>query len=267
MRQLKWMLAIELLFLLLWKQDLKSEIEQLTVHVVSVLPHDPNAFTQGLAIHQNHLYESTGLYGKSSLREIDLANGRILRQVWLPSQYFAEGLAIAKDCLIQLTWKEQRAFVYDLKSLKFLTIIPYEGEGWGLCESGNQLLMSDGSSTIFIRDKFTLRLLKSFQVIHKNKPVDYINDLECVDNTIYANVWKKDIILKVDKETGRVVGIIDASKLLSALERKLLGPEDVLNGISYHDERQTFFITGKRWPKIFEVQFISDIDKKSYSWN
>lgn len=219
-----------------------------------MLPHDPKAFTQGLAIHNNFLYESTGLYGHSSLRKIDIQTGKIINKISLPNQYFAEGIAIIGNNLIQITWKEQVAFVYDL-NMNLLNAIPYKGDGWGLCQNGIYVLMSNGSSTL------TLRQPDDFSVagVLNTHSEGYLNDLECVGEFIYANVWKKDIILKIDKFTGRIVGKIDASNLLHPHQREKIGSEGVLNGIAYHPQRQTFFLTGKYWPAIFEVKFVKSL--------
>lgn len=250
--------AVFLLLLFVGQQGNADDVQHLVARVVAVLPHDPNAFTQGLAIHQGKLYESTGLYGQSSLKEIDLQNGQVIRQIRLPSQYFAEGLAIHGNQIILLTWREQKALVYNLDQFKFVSSFPYQGEGWGLCRFKNSLLMSNGSPTLFVRNPETFALVKHIQVSRQRQHMSRLNDLECVDDVLYANVWRKEIILKVDMKSGQVLGIIDASHLLSDDDRNKLKPEDVLNGIAYHPERGTFFLTGKRWPKLFEVQFVAE---------
>lgn len=246
---------LQLLFFFVCQAD---EVQRLRVRVVAVLPHDSHAFTQGLAIHDGKLYESTGLYGQSTLKEIDLKTGQVLRQYVLPDHYFAEGIAIHNNQIVQLTWREQKALVYDIKQLQPVKTIPYSGEGWGLCRFNDSLVMSNGSPTLYVRNPDSFNLVKRLQVNHRNQFISRINDLECVDGILYANVWQKDKILKIDTKNGRVLGIIDASSLLSKREQDALRPEDVLNGIAYHPDRHTFLLTGKRWPKLFEVQFIPE---------
>ncbi|MBA3722961.1 MAG: glutaminyl-peptide cyclotransferase [Parachlamydiaceae bacterium] len=221
-----------------------------------MLPHDTEAFTQGLAISEGVLYESTGLYGSSSLRKIDLKTGKIIEQVNLPPQYFAEGIAIIDNNLMQVTWREQTAFIYDKSNLKLIRAIPYRGEGWGLCSCGNQLLMTNGSYEIVNLQSNNMQVVSKLNALSNNKKIFNLNDIESVGDSIYANIWNTDIIVRLDKKNGCLTGIIDASGLLTREEKNKATQEGVLNGIAYNPIKQTFIITGKRWPWLFEVIFV-----------
>jgi glutamine cyclotransferase len=227
--------------------------ERLKVKVLSTRPHDPEAFTQGLVLQGGTLYESTGLYGKSSLREVDPKTGAVKRKVAVPAEYFAEGLALVDDRLLQITWKEEKALVYNRADFKPAGEFRYDGEGWGLCSDGARLVMSDGSDRLTFRDPKTFAVLSILNVTLAGKPAYQLNELECVDGAIYANVWQTDDILRIDPKDGRVTAVVDASGLLTPEER---GKTDVLNGIAWNPEAKTFLITGKLWPKMFEVQFV-----------
>lgn len=235
-----------------------APVQQLSVEVLAVYPHDPAAFTQGLLYYDGFLYESTGQRGASTLRQIDPTTGEVLKQVNLEEQYFGEGLAKVGDRLIQLTWVEQVAFVYNFETFERLGSFAYEGEGWGLCYDDRYLFMSDGSPYLSIRDAETFDLIFKGRVTVGGASLQngLLNELECVGDYIYGNAWKTDVILKIDKMNGQVVGIIDASTLLTPEERETLADSAVLNGIAYNPETETFFITGKYWPKLFEVRFI-----------
>lgn len=231
-------------------------VERLEPVVVAKFSHDPQAFTQGLAIEDDELYESTGLYGQSSLRHLDILSGEILKKHFLPSDCFAEGLAAFSHQLLQITWREQRTFTYERESFFSMKVLFYHGEGWGLCREGNTIWMSNGTCMLTQRDPESFEILKSLRVHWNGRPVSYLNDLECDGNHLYANVWQKDWIIRIDKMNGDVTGIIDASRLLSPEERACLGRDDVLNGLAFRAKKGTFFLTGKRWPWIFEVRFI-----------
>lgn len=226
------------------------------VEVLSEHPHDAAAYTQGLLLYEDLFYESVGRTGQSMLREVDPESGEVLRKVDVPEDYFAEGLALAGDRLVQLTWKAGEAFVYDLESFEKLETFTYEGEGWGLCYDGEYIFKSDGSSIISLHDPETFEKLYQGAVTFQGQPLDQLNELECVGDYIYANVWKQEFILQIDKTNGYVVGIIDASGLLTEDERASLESAAVLNGIAYDPETGNFWITGKLWPKMFEVQFV-----------
>lgn len=233
-----------------------EEVPAFLPRVIAAIPHDPEAFTQGFLIHEGRLFESTGRYGESTLREVDLATGEVLRSVAVPEEYFAEGLALVDDRLIQLTWKEGEALVYDLETFEQVDTFTYEGEGWGLCYDGESLWMSDGSPTLFQRDPATFELLGEVEVTYQGQPVAQLNELECVDGIIYANIWQTDFIVQIDPTNGAVVGVISALNLLRPQERAALAPGAVLNGIAYNPETETFFITGKLWASMFEVEFV-----------
>jgi glutaminyl-peptide cyclotransferase len=230
--------------------------ERLKVKVLATRHHDPAAFTQGLLVHGGSLYESTGLYGSSSLREVDPVSGAVKRKVEVPSEFFAEGLALVDDRLIQLTWKEQKARVYTLAGFAPAGELHYDGEGWGLCWDGKRLVMTDGSDKLTFRDPKTFAFLGEVTVTRADRMGERVlelNELECVDGVVYANVWQSDEILRIDPANGRVTAVIDASGLLTQEERQRT---DVLNGIAWDPQRRVFLITGKLWPKLFEVTFV-----------
>jgi len=231
------------------------ELQRLRVEVLREIPHDPAAFTQGLVFHQGSLYESTGQHGTSSLRRLSPETGAVEKRHDLPEHLFGEGLALVGDRLIQLTWKAGVARVYDLASFDLLTTVRYPGEGWGLCHHQGELIMSDGSSWIVHRDPITLRELDRHQVLLENAPVSQINELECAEGWVYANVWHRDQILRIDPGSGEVLATIDATELRTRLGSRGSEAQD-LNGIAFRPDSATFFLTGKNWPSIFEVIFV-----------
>jgi glutaminyl-peptide cyclotransferase len=250
-------IPIYIMFIWCWLCPVNlAAIERLVPLIVAKLPHDSHAFTQGLAIESDQLYESTGLYGQSSLRQLDISTGQILKMQHLSSEIFAEGLAAFPHLLFQISWKEQKAFVYQRPSLDLLQIHSYSGEGWGLCRDENSIWMSNGTSTLMQRDLKNFAVLRTLDVQCEGCPVTNLNDLECEGNDLYANVWQKEWLVRINKNTGEVTGIIDASHLLLADEKVHLGSEAVLNGIAYRPKTGTFFLTGKGWPWIFEVQLV-----------
>jgi glutaminyl-peptide cyclotransferase len=230
-----------------------SPAAHLAVKVLSVRPHDATSYTQGLVLDGGVLYESGGQYGSSSLRREDPKTGKIERRVEVPEAYFAEGLAKVGERLVQLTWREGKAFVYRASDLAKTGELAYVGEGWGLCYDGKRLVMSDGSAQLTFRDPQTLEPQGHVQVLVDGRPAERLNELECVGGSVYANVWQSDDILRIDPATGRVLEVIDAAGLLSPEDRE--GAE-VLNGIAYDAVKKTFLITGKHWPKMFEVEFV-----------
>ncbi len=230
-----------------------AAVEKLRVQVVASYPHDRAAFTQGLVLHDGVLYESTGLVGQSSLRQVEVTSGRVIRKVDVAAPVFAEGLALVGDRLIQLSWQNGRALVYDRRTFTKQAEFTYRGEGWGLCYDGREIIMSDGSATLTVRRPTDFGVVRSIRVVSGGQPLDQLNELECVDGFVYANVWMRDLIVKIDPATGRVVSEIAAPNLLSPLERRGV---DVLNGIAYDATDKTFLITGKLWPKVFRVKFI-----------
>lgn len=230
-----------------------SPVEKLELRVIRAYPHAVDAFTQGLLWNEGVMYESTGRYGSSSLRKVRLEDGKILAQRRLEPGVFGEGLALVDQRLIQLTWREELAIVSDLATLQETKRLRYRGEGWGLCFDGHALVMSDGSSILEFRDPDTLELIREVSVLRNGHPVPRLNELECVGSDVYANVWQRDEILRIDGKTGTVTGSIDASKLLS---RREAASADVLNGIAYKPDTQTFLLTGKLWPHVFEVEIV-----------
>jgi glutamine cyclotransferase len=230
-------------------------VETLVPEVINRYPHDESAFTQGLLLHEGDFFESTGLTGRSSLREV-LLTGEVQRRRDLDDELFGEGLARVGDQLIQLTWLHGRAFVYDLETFEELKVFSYETEGWGLCYDGEHLYMTDGSSTLFRRNSSTFELLEEIEVTLSGEPLRRLNELECVGGHVYANVFTTDTIVKIDKKTGKVVAEIDASNLLSAEESRNLDTNAVLNGIAFDPQKEVFYLTGKLWPALFEVRFV-----------
>lgn len=231
----------------------QPEAQKLGVTVVDQYPHDYLAFTQGLLLHGGYLYESTGLVGMSSLRQVDLETGDVLRLRPVPPPHFAEGLELVGDELLQLTWQTGVLFRYDLNTFELNSQQNYAGEGWGLCYDGDALWMTDGSATLYKRDPVTFDQLSSVQVLLNGNPLPRLNELECVNGKVYANVWLSDEIVRIDPATGRIEALIDASSL-----RQLVGITDrdaVLNGIAYDAERDLFLVTGKLWPTLFAVRF------------
>ncbi|HEV7516048.1 MAG TPA: glutaminyl-peptide cyclotransferase [Thermoanaerobaculia bacterium] len=237
-------------------------VERLALKVLAVHPHDPACYTQGLVWHGGELYESCGQYGQSSLRRTDPATGAVRQRAAVPAQYFAEGLALVGEKLLQLTWREGVALVYDRKSFGRTGQLSYQGEGWGLCYDGKRLVMSDGSDRLTLRDPATFAVIGDtagvgsggeIKVTREGVPVERLNELECVGDSIYANVWMTDEILRIDAATGRVTGAIAAAGLLTLPERE---KAEVLNGIAWNPETRRFWITGKNWPKMFEVEIV-----------
>ena len=230
----------------------------LSVEVINVYEHDSDAFTQGLLIHEGEFYESAGRYGQSTLRRVEIETGEVLQSIELDEEYFAEGLELVGDQLIQLTWQEETAFVYDLETFEQTATFTYETEGWGICSNDEYLYVSDGSSFIHVRDIETFELIFSGLVTIQGQRIQpgLLNELECVGDVIYANLWQTDFIAVIDIQDGHVMHFIDAAELLSEEERTSLQPGATLNGIAYNPESDTFFITGKLWPKMFEVRFI-----------
>ena len=234
-------------------------LEKLQLEIIAVYPHDPTAYTEGLVYDNGLLYESTGSYPASTLstlREVKLKTGEVLRTFLLQPEFYAEGLALINGQLVQLTWQQSTAFLYDRSTFESKSTFSYDGEGWGLCFDGTYFFMSDGTPTITVRDPGTFAPISTIEVQLQGEPVLEINELECVGEELYANVWHTENILRTDKNTGRVNGVIDASGLLMPDEATQAGPEGWLNGIAYNADKDTFYITGKLWPKLFEVRFV-----------
>ena len=223
--------------------------------IVHVYPHDPDAFTQGLLFVDGHLYESTGQNGKSSIRMVDLSTGKVLQNYDLPAEYFGEGLTNWGSDLVQLTWKAETGFVYDRFSFTRKRTFHYEGEGWGLTHDHKYLIMSDGTQALRFLDPNSLREVRRISVKdERGHPVSEINELEYVRGEIYANVWHMDQIARISPRTGKVLGWIDLTGLMDKRERT--DPDAVLNGIAYDETGDRLFVTGKLWPKLFEIKVV-----------
>ena len=237
---------------------MQSAVEQESVPVAlrpKVLEqrgHDPEAFTQGLEFDDGRLYESRGRNGMSGISEIEPRDGSVLRWAPLADEYFGEGLTVVGDSLIQLTWLAGKAFVYDIDTFEVTTVFDYEGQGWGLCFDGVALVMSDGSSSLTMRDPETFMIVGTVIVQLNGSDVALLNELECVAGKIYANIWQTDTIVEIDPATGDVMAVIDAAGLLDGTDTAGV---DVLNGIAYDETSETFLLTGKLWPAMFEVVF------------
>ena len=219
--------------------------------IVRSYPHDPQAFTQGLVYHDGFLYEGTGLNGRSSIRKVRLETGEVLQVQPLESRYFGEGIAIVGTRLIQLTWQTQVGFVYDLATFKREEAFNYKGEGWGLTYDGTRLIMSDGTEWLRFLDPATQKEIGRVAVKEAGRTVTQINELEMVKGELYANVWGSERIARISPKTGELLGWIDLKGLLSPRESSGV---DVLNGIAYEAKGDRLFVTGKLWPRVFEIK-------------
>ncbi|MGA2113495.1 MAG: glutaminyl-peptide cyclotransferase [Bryobacteraceae bacterium] len=232
-----------------------GSIPEYGYQVVHVYPHDPLAFTEGLFYLNGYLYESTGMEGQSSARKVRLETGEVLQKHEVPEQYFGEGIIAWKDKLVQLTWRTEVGFVYDLNTFETRSQFHYPGEGWSMTEDGKRIIMDDGTPQLRFWDPDTLREIGRLTVTANGEPVANLNELEWVKGEIYANIWMTDRIARIDAKTGKVVGWIDCTGLLSPSDR-VEGQTDVLNGIAYDAEHDRLFVTGKRWPKLFEIRLV-----------
>jgi glutaminyl-peptide cyclotransferase len=223
--------------------------------VVHVYPHDTGAYTEGLFYKDGYLYESTGEAGSSTVRKVELESGETVQRHNLPARYFGEGIIDWKGRLVQLTWQSQTGFVYDLASFTLQHTFGYTGEGWALTRDDKHLYMSDGTPVLRVLDPETLQVVRRIRVTADGAPVTYLNELEWVDGEIYANVWLTDRIARIDPTSGHVVGWIDLTGLLDV--SRLPNPvDDVLNGIAWDAKHKRLFVTGKRWPKLFEIKLV-----------
>lgn len=225
-----------------------------TYRVINAYPHDHGAFTQGLVYEDGFLYEGTGLYGRSSLRKVVLETGEVTRIQPLESRYFGEGITIFGNRVIQLTWVARTGFVYNRETFERVRSFTYSSEGWGITHDGRRLIVSDGTPTLYFRDPDTFEEVGRVEVRDNMGPVTRLNELEYVDGEVYANVWESDLIARIAPESGRVVGWIDLTGLMPGRER--LGADAALNGIAYDGDRRRLFVTGKRWPKLFEIEVV-----------
>ena len=234
-------------------QSATGNLPTFTYRIVNVYPHDPNAFTQGLQYVDGVLYEGTGLNGRSSIRKVALDTGKVLQQRAVPAEHFGEGIAVWKNDLIELTWQTHVAFVYDLKTFEPKKRFSYPGEGWGLTQDGTNLIMSDGTDQLRVLDPLTFAEKRRIAVTAAGQPLRNLNELEVVKNEIFANVWQTDFVARIAPDTGRVAGYIDLRGLLTPGER---ANTDVLNGIAYDAAHDRLFVTGKLWPKLFEIRIV-----------
>ena len=242
------------LFLTLTPASGEGDSEAAELHVISSHSHDGEAFTQGLEMHDGSLYESTGLYGHSSLREVDPASGEVLRQTQLEENLFGEGITVVGDTIVMLTWREEVALVFDIETFEVVGNHTYSGEGWGLCNDGTSLVMSNGTSELAFRDPEDFTVQSTLLVTLDGQRADLLNELECVGGMIYANVWRSDLILVINSTSGAVEFTVDASQLAASES----GPsKGVLNGIAYFAESDAFLVTGKNWTSMHLVSFES----------
>ncbi len=241
------------------RQLAPGEVEQLVVQVLETLPHDSTAFTQGLELHDGAFLESTGSRGPggievpSTLRRVDPATGNVEQQITLDQQYFGEGLTKVGNELIQLTWQQNTAFYWDAETFELNKRVSYNGEGWGLCYDGSRLVMTDGTPVLIFRDPVTFEETARVPVTLNDQEVFNLNEIECVDGFVWANIWQTDLIVRIDPSTGTVNGIVDAVELGGSIGG---GNDAVLNGIAWDSSTQSFYVTGKLWPTMFRVNFV-----------
>lgn len=230
----------------------KHSVPKYGYEIVNTWPHDKDAYTQGLVFYEGKLLESTGQEGRSSLRLVEPETGKILKKVNVPRPYFAEGITFFKGKIYQLTWQHQLGFIYDVESFEKLGEFSYQGEGWGLTNDGSSLILSDGTNRIRFLNPDDFQVNRTISVLEGGIPVDRINELEYVHGEIYANIWHKDRVARIEPQTGRVVGWIDLTELRALSDAK--DNEAVLNGLAYDESKDRLYVTGKLWPKLFEIR-------------
>ena len=233
----------------------EAKVPEYGYRVVHVYPHDPGAFTEGLFYQDGFLYESTGLEGHSFIRKERLETGEVVQSRTVPAQYFGEGIIDWKGRLVELTWRSQVGFVYDLRTFSPVGDFHYPGEGWALTRDDHRLIMSDGTPELRFLNPDTLKEIGRLTVTDEGRPVANLNELEYVKGEVYANIWQTDRIARIDPNTGHVVGWIDLTGLLPDADR-MAAPVDVLNGIAYDAAHDRLFVTGKLWPKLFEITLV-----------
>jgi len=238
--------------------DQKKTIPVYTYFIVNKVPHDFNAYTQGLVYNDGFLYESTGRRGQSSLRKVNPDDGAVLTFHSLADEFFGEGLTIFNERIYQLTWQSYTGFIYDKSTFLVMEEFFYDMEGWGITHNGKELIVSDGSSTLFFLDPVTFENLREINVTDDNRSIQSLNELEYVNGEIFANILYSNRIVRIDPETGNVVGWIDLSGILG--NEKIDYPVDVMNGIAYDPDADRLFITGKLWPQVFEIRLIKKVD-------
>lgn len=230
-----------------------AKVKEYSLEIVAEYPHDTEAYTQGLFIHDGVLYESTGLHGKSSFRKVDLETGKVLEKMNFDKKYFIEGSVIWKDNLYILTWESRMAFIYDAATLEYKSSWKYPREGWGITTDGKNLIASDGSANLYFLDE-NFAQMKKVLVTIDGRPVRFLNELEYIDGKVWANVYTSDEIVIIDPKDGKIEGVVDCRGLLPA---ELRTPSvDVLNGIAYDPDTDKLYLTGKNWPRLYEVRIV-----------
>ena len=228
--------------------------QNLGYEIIATYPHDPACYTQGLVIDDGIFYESCGLYGQSSLRKVDPASGVAQAETDLDASYFAEGLVLLDGKLYQLTWQENTGFVYDASTLEMLGTFNYQTQGWGLSTDGSDLILSDGSNTLYWMDPGTMHVVRQVNVSYQGQPVEYLNELEFINGTIFANIYLTDTIVAINPEDGRVLSLIDLTGLRPEQNLEMQG--EVLNGIAYDALNDKLYLTGKKWPNLYEIRLV-----------
>ena len=231
----------------------------LSYEIINIFSHDPGAFTQGLVWEDSFLYEGTGLYGSSSLRKVDLKTGKILQYHNLAADYFGEGITIFNNKIYQLTWQEEIGFIYDKETFQLLGSFSYPYEGWGITHDGTYLIISDGSSALHFIDPHTMEEVRQVNVHFKETPVLNLNELEYIKGKVYANIWQTTLIVIIDPINGNVINWLDFKDIFISVKKDSPQNIDVLNGIAYDNEKDSLFITGKLWPKLFEIKIHSSL--------
>ena len=226
----------------------------LNYSIVKIHPHDTSFFTQGLIWHNNALYEGTGLYGESRLMKVDIESGKHKQKIDLTKEYFGEGITILNDKIYQLTWQEHKVFVYDLNTFKKIKEFDWNMEGWGLTHNGKQLIVSTGSSNIYFVNPETFAIERTLGVYDNNGYLDSINELEFINGSLYANVYDRHWVAKINPESGMVEGRIDLTDVLQKTNQPIAENTDILNGIAYNATTNSFYITGKKWPALYEIK-------------
>ena len=244
--------ASSVMLVLLSNSPVDPEPLHYTYNVVNVYPHDEAAFTQGLVFEDGVLYEGTGLYGQSTLRRVELETGDVTQLYSLSDGFFGEGITVFGDRIIQLTWRNNSGFVYDRSSFELLQEFEYPTEGWGITHNGSALIMSDGTATLYFLDPETFQKIGQVEV-HDEEPVTLLNELEYIQGRVYANIWTEEKIAIINPQTGQVTGWIDLTGLQDLVNQVT---SDVLNGIAYDQNGDRFFVTGKRWSKLFEIELV-----------
>lgn len=231
----------------------EAEVKEYKVEVVAEYPHDVEAYTQGLFFHDGQMYESTGLHGKSTLRKVDFTTGEAVQKIGFNEKYFIEGSVVMGDNLYVLTWETRMAFIYDAETLEFKTSWKYPREGWGITTDGKKLIASDGSYTLYFMDE-NFKVERKVVVKHEERPVRWLNELEYIDGKIWANVYTSDEIVIINPKDGTVEGVVDCRGLLPDSLRT--PATDVLNGIAYDPMTKKIYLTGKNWPKLYEIKLV-----------